>query len=453
MSTLIHRVMLATVALAPLPLASNRPLFWGMIATITAVMLILWGLTTALDEKGVAVSIRKVWPSALLMAVVALWVLIQMAPMPIESLAHPLWAEAAKQLPDHQVSRSISLDPYKTGTSLMRLITYCAIFWLFLQYSRSSENAKATVMVITIAGFIYSLYGLVVYFSGNESILWLKKWAYEDALTSVFVNRNSFATYVGLTLLCSIVLMIEFMSQGMSRAVSGKSKVRYMLERFTEKGWVFVLVVFIITTALLLTHSRAGLISALLGLGTLAIALGLSSTISLKKSVFGAVIIVGLIGVVYSISGEETSERMEDVTLSYQQNRSQLNEQSINAIAINPWLGYGYGTYENVAGMFRTEKFHPYAKAAHNTYLENALELGTPVAIALCLSIALLGVICLNGVLHRKKDVIYPSVGLAATVLIAAHSLVDFSMQIPAVAITYSAIMGAACAQSWSSLE
>ncbi len=45
----------------------------------------------------------------------------------------------------------------------------------------------------------------------------------------------------------------------------------------------------------------------------------------------------------------------------------------------------------------------------------------------------------------------YPCIGVAATALVGAHSFVDFSLQIPAVTATYCLLMGAACAQSWSS--
>jgi len=34
--------------------------------------------------------------------------------------------------------------------------------------------------------------------------------------------------------------------------------------------------------------------------------------------------------------------------------------------------------------------------------------------------------------------------------LIALHAAADFSLQVPAVAATYAMIMGAACAQCWS---
>ncbi len=40
---------------------------------------------------------------------------------------------------------------------------------------------------------------------------------------------------------------------------------------------------------------------------------------------------------------------------------------------------------------------------------------------------------------------------MAATVLVAVQSIVDFSLEIPAVTATYMLIMGAACAQCWSS--
>ncbi len=54
------------------------------------------------------------------------------------------------------------------------------------------------------------------------------------------------------------------------------------------------------------------------------------------------------------------------------------------------------------------------------------------------------------GVRRRRRDVIYPSVGLAAAILVGTHSLVDFSLQIPAVAATFALILGIGCAQSWS---
>ena len=62
-----------------------------------------------------------------------------------------------------------------------------------------------------------------------------------------------------------------------------------------------------------------------------------------------------------------------------------------------------------------------------------------------------LALMCLRGLRTRGRDWVYPATGLAATALVATHALVDFSLQIPATAVTYAALMGAACAQSFSS--
>ena len=42
---------------------------------------------------------------------------------------------------------------------------------------------------------------------------------------------------------------------------------------------------------------------------------------------------------------------------------------------------------------------------------------------------------------------------VAASVLVGVHAMVDFSLQLPAVALLYALIMGVACAQSWSSVD
>ena len=76
-----------------------------------------------------------------------------------------------------------------------------------------------------------------------------------------------------------------------------------------------------------------------------------------------------------------------------------------------------------------------------------------PAALALFAAIGGLAVVCLRGVRRRHRDWAYPALGVAASVLVGVHALLDFSLQIPAVAILYACIMGVGCAQAWSSRE
>ncbi|MCP4010653.1 MAG: O-antigen ligase family protein, partial [Proteobacteria bacterium] len=124
---------------------------------------------------------------------------------------------------------------------------------------------------------------------------------------------------------------------------------------------------------------------------------------------------------------------------------------TIDATRDNPLTGFGYGAFEQGFKTYRNEDVQNLYDKTHNTYLENAFELGVAAALSLVLSLLGLFLLCLRGVFRRKRNWIYPATGLAATTLVASHALFDFSLQIPAVAITYAAIMGLAVAQSFSS--
>jgi O-antigen ligase len=147
-----------------------------------------------------------------------------------------------------------------------------------------------------------------------------------------------------------------------------------------------------------------------------------------------------------SATGTSMVERLE-----YGQDglRLPIYQDTLAMIADRPLLGHGYGSYgtsflryqERAAGPFIIDK-------AHNTYLEHAAELGIPATVLLYLAPLLLVLFCLRGAFVRRKEKIYPLLAVSATVLVAVHSLMDFSLQIPAVAVTYAMILGMGTAQS-----
>jgi O-antigen ligase len=89
---------------------------------------------------------------------------------------------------------------------------------------------------------------------------------------------------------------------------------------------------------------------------------------------------------------------------------------------------------------------------AHNTYLEHLVELGVPATLFYAGPLLLFGY-CLRGLFVRRRDQLFPLVAVGATVLVALHALVDFSLQIPAVAVTYAALLGIGVAQATPSAK
>ena len=103
--------------------------------------------------------------------------------------------------------------------------------------------------------------------------------------------------------------------------------------------------------------------------------------------------------------------------------------------------------------MFRDRSVIPAGiwEMAHNTYLEVFQGLGLAAGAMLIGAIALLVLTCLKGAVKRKAGATMPAIAAAVSLLLASNALVDFSLQIQAVTLTFMAILGAGVAQAMSS--
>ena len=88
---------------------------------------------------------------------------------------------------------------------------------------------------------------------------------------------------------------------------------------------------------------------------------------------------------------------------------------------------------------------------AHNTYLEVFQGLGLLFGSMLVASVVVLVLRCVKGAMTRQKNEMIPCVAASVAFLLGAHSLVDFSLQMEAIAVTFMALLGAGVAQSESS--
>lgn len=448
---IVYRPLLLLVILSPLPLASVMAWSWSLIGALTGIMLLVWTGATLLTRSTPPVLLRRIWLPVALFVPVVLWSFAQMSPATPESWHYPLWADVRSALgPD--VAGGIAPDPYETGSALLRLLSYAGVFWLALQCCRDSERAYTALRVLAGAGLVYGVYGLAVFFSGSPVVLWFQKISYLEDLTSTFVNRNSYATYAGLGLICVTALLTRRFVRVAGGGTSAKESVRLFLVEFVEREWFFLLVWLVLATALLLTHSRAGFASTGAGLAAFFIAVIASPSVPSRaaKAIAASVLAAGMVFV--AISGDDLIRRLSATSIDREQVRQELARLSMDAIASSPLTGTGLGSFEQVFHVYRgdTRAYKLRSRRAHNTYLENTMELGIPAAIALYGALGGLLLICILGIWRRRRDTIFPAVGIGATVLVGVHSLVDFSLQIPAVAVTYSLIMGLACAQSWA---
>jgi O-antigen ligase len=455
----VTALLMALLVWAPVPLGSNRPWSWALLAAAAGALLGLWAVGQMLARA----RLRVRWPvvaAALSTAAAGAWAWAQTLPA-----GHGLWAWAGRQ-PEAQALWGEAAgviegaDPLAVGLDaaggldvLMRLLAYGAVFVLAWGLGQERRCARRILWTVLVATTGCAAYGLVDHFAGWETILGWPKTAYVGDVTGTFVNRNSFATYANLGVVVALVLLVEpFLG-----ARAGDDLRRIAVEAVERLfGWRSLLVValIVLVTASLQSHSRGGLLSLAVAVPVVLLLVFLVTRPRLPVTL-AVVAVVALAGWgVVRVSGETTLQRLEriegevDVEAG---SRMAFWQISLAMVRERPWLGHGYGSFEAAFAQRRDARFGPAVDKAHDTYVEHLVELGVPATIALYLGPLLLFGHAVRGVFVRRRDQVFALVAVGATVLVALHGLVDFSLQIPAVAVTYAALLGVGVAQATGS--
>ena len=452
-NALVFRLLLAMVVLAPLPLASNRPWAWSLLALLTGGLVGAWSLLVLTGRSRAPVPTERL-RSALILFVLALaWAGCQLLTVVPSDWWHPLWAEAAAALGAERVSGMISVDPALTLTAAMRLLCYGAIFWLAVQLGRERARAREGLVAVAIAGCAYAAYGLVVHFAGWETILGIKKWAYVGDLTATFVNRNAYGAYAGLGLVCSVALFVDALRP---RRSEPQRRIGDFAEAVLVRAAPFLVAALVLATALLLSHSRGAFLCTGIALMVLMLIFVISGILRPRLALVVSLALLALGGGALALSGDVTAQRLSETgTDRDADGRPAVYQLTMSAILDAPWTGHGLGTFRPAFLPYRDTTLPSPQEwdYAHNVALETAMDLGLPATLALFGAAAAVAGACLAGLKRRRRDHVYPATALAALVLLAAHGLVDFSVQMPAVAATLAFLLGIGFAQSWSSRD
>jgi hypothetical protein len=437
------------LAWAPLPFGSARPWAWDLLG-IVAMMLLLLSTIQELSKP----SRRGVWaplaPALVMGSVVAGWIVFQSLPWDVFGWHHPLWDRGGEML-GHRLDGSLSIDREASFVHLFRLLTYAAYFIIVWQAARRPDGAEAILRAIAAVGAIYAIYGLIEFVSPEPRILWFVKDAYITDVTSTFINRNSYATFAGLSVIANLVLVAKVLIKNTDPS-SRISLVLSMIDTLFGRARWWMLGLVLTSASLLMSHSRAGLAATMSGVLALTVLILMAPSARAPWRLwFGGFVAAGCVAIL-ALTGASTFERF-DTMASDAEMRPSINAALFRAIRDNIWGGTGLGSFAHIFPLYQPLSIVGFVDLAHNDYLENMLELGVPAALLLFGIVFYLGVRCVLGVFRRRRDVIYPCAGAAATALIGIHSAFDFSMQIPAVAVTYAVMLGVGVAQSVNSRD
>jgi len=426
---------LAIVLFSALLLGANRPVSWSFLSFIVlgafAFQLLYLSLSTPIPTLQ-----KAILPTLLYLMAVA-WGGVQiMGGMP-DSLAHPYWSFVPG------ASAHISADPGQGFHIIMRYLAYGMVFWIVASAAIVPATAARLLRVIAIFSTALALFGLFAFATGNNIILGEDTRA--GTVQASFINRNSYATYAIFGALANIAAYLQISRNVRGGQEGWLARARDALEGFYGGAWIYAFGALVCIGAVSLTQSRAGALAGIVGI------LVFMRSWQSKRRKFDWVMWGGVSVVLTFIaftSATGTARRF--LTTSDEDGRFAVFPSILDGIMDRPLLGHGLGAFHDA--------FRPYIPPeaavgewvrAHNSYLENIFEMGLPAAIAFYLALGLILWRIRRGAVSRRRQRIFPVFALSCGAAAAVHSLLDFSLQMPAAAALFAAILAIGFAQSF----
>lgn len=414
--------------------------------------MLLVALTAALFI-GEPVRARGLFRATLfLLAVLCLWVLLQSLQFSGNPLAHPAWVDASRVTGVD--GGSISVGPADTLASGLQLAMPLVTFMTGLILCTSDDRAEQMLRRLTVISAAIAVFGLLQFLAAPRMLLLWEKTAYLDSLTTVFVNRNTAATYLGLTMLGLTVICEQYRRKGRFQLFR-RWVLKGVLPRSIDKMlWPGLAVLTLVLTimALMLTRSRAGIASSAVAMLVLIPLMILSRTSagnsdngrlpprSMWRSI--ALVIAGSAMVVLFLS-LFAGRMLVRAQARGEDDRFCIMPGIFRAIGEFPLTGTGFGTFADAFPAYRDPHCWLIGvwERAHNSYLEGMMGLGMLFPLAVLFAFSVLIWTLFRGLKDRRRLRPYPALGVAAIILVALHAILDFSLQIPGFALFFAAFI------------
>jgi O-antigen ligase len=436
-------MLVLTLMVAPLPLGSNREWAWGPLAVVVGFAALLQA-TGAPTSRQVA-PLASLVPAGIAFGLLVLWVLATSLLPLVPAGATGNFADKASLALNQSLDFPIAARADAALTALMRWLTYALVFWLAVQFANDIKGARALLVAILISGVGMTAYGLLAdtaaLLKGDIAALFPRIGL---GFSGTFINKNNYATFAGLCALIAITLVRMDMPAGYEGDLL-RTRLRRLAERLGSSMGLCIAAFVLLVGGVIFSGSRGGTLALVVGLLTIWL-------LGRRRSLW-AVAAVGAsaIGLLALPGGLDLLSRFLALATDGAGPREYLYDLTIQGILLRPWTGWGLGSFEALYPVLQPTTLDLFYDKAHNTYLELAFDLGIPFGAVLPLIVLFIVVRCGLGLRERSRNQEVPALAIAATVLVGVHAFFDFSVQIPAIAATYAAVLGVGWAQSWSS--
>lgn len=434
--------LLLLLVLAPFPLGSNRPWAWTPLTLMAAVLALGFAGALVMGRARLTVRPALFLPVALPWFAVMVWAAIQIwVPWP----SAPGAALARSLAETASTAASIAVDAQLAQVGLMRLLAYGLVFFLAMQLARRRGGTTALLVAVAVAGIVAAAFAIFNHVAtGSLVILGYQRQVHALAppvgMSGPFVYPNAFGAYVLLAALAVAVLLARRARGEPRQAETLRERLGLWAIGRSGRNLPLSIALFVLLLAMAWTGSRSALLA---GLGTMAVLLLGLALLGGRATLLPAAGAFVAMGIVALAAGSRVSSRLAFVDEGFS-GRGRLVDQALVFVDQSPLLGWGLGAFRRLWPLVRGEDQFARFDEVHSTLVEFVLELGLPAAVLLLFAFAAMAATFLNALLLRRRSRLFAVFGLALLALALLHSVLDFTLQMPANAVTLLALLGLA---------
>lgn len=420
LSRILVVLTLFILIVLPLPVGSNRDWAIGLFCLFIGATSVLWAVGQWRGLLKPSGAFKPALPMLVMLLLTQAWVAVQ-------------WLGG------------FTMDSGATAEALFLGLGYTLLFLVIINIFHTRKRVTLLLGTLVVSGTFQAFYGTFMTLAGIEWLLATPKTTYIGDATGTFVNRNSMAGYLELTLAAGIGLLLALRD---ARPFSWAQLVELLIGPKARLRLALVVMVI----ALVMTHSRGGnasFFAALLLVG------GFFVLRNKENRLRNSLILVSLIVIdVLVISQYFGLERLKDRVLNTRLSDTVIDGEIVQRaneirgdvflyalplVQEKPLTGQGAGSFEAVFPKYPGEDIRLHFDLAHNDYIQFAIEYGVLGTLPL-LCFVLMALYWAFKALWQQRSLYRGGVGFGAAMGIIAllsHAMTDFNLQIPANAATF----------------
>jgi len=304
------------------------------------------------------------------------------------------------------------VDRWETWNAVLLWTVYLAAFFLGLQICSSPRLAISFRRALLYFAFGLSILSVLQFFTSPGKVYWLFDSGYQDAVLGPFVSRDHYAAFVELVFPIALFEALPDRRRTLLNTAIAGTMFASVIAGASRAGAVLLVLEAFAVLLLAMFH----------GLGVRKLRPAFLSLL-LFTLVFGSV-----------VGWTKLWQRFQDPD-PYKYRREML-QSSIAMAREKPWTGLGLGSFEDVYRAYALFDEGSTVNHAHNDWAEWAAQGGVPF-------VALLLLLAMWSVPQAAR-----SIWGLGVVSVFLHSLVDFNLQLPALAAWTFVLLGAVCAEA-----